>query len=336
MRRLAPLLALAACAQGPDSDTDDSADDTDAPGAFQLDLAAERSDDPLGMFMSVWGAQADDVWVVGGQKGGAGFALRGSTGAFTPVDLPADTPMLNWVHGTAADDLWVGGVAGTLLHHDGTGWTSHDLPEVGAVWGVHAAGPDDALAVGGSFFGTGAPFAYRWDGATWAPLDLPADLPAKATLFKTHAHDGGYLVVGSSGWALRVDAGGVRKVDTGESGEDLVTVHVAPGEAPVAVGGTVAGRLWTWRDGAFVEEGAAFSRLNGVHVRPDGLVVSVGNDGIAGTWRAGDADLVEAARITRDVLHATWVAPDDTTYAVGGNFLTSKPDFHGFLGVSTP
>lgn len=337
MRPHATLLVVlwAGCDQPPDTKGVDT--DTDADGSpYTLDLQARRVDDPLGMFMSVWGPDADDVWLVGGQKGGDGFVLRGTSDAFEPVDLPDGTPMLNWVHGAADDDVWVGGVAGTLLHHDGSGWTSHDLPEAGAVWGLHARATDDVLAVGGSFFGAGAPFAWRWDGASWTEVGLPDDLPAKATLFKTHAHEDGYLVVGSGGWALRVDDTGARKLDTGGFDEDLVTVHAVAGHAPVAVGGTVTGRVWELRDDAFVPVAEAFGRLNGVHVLPDGSVVTVGNDGLAGTWARGAPEVVEAGRVTRDVLHAVWVAPDRTTYAVGGNFLTSKPDFHGFLGVSTP
>jgi hypothetical protein len=62
---------------------------------------------PEGALLSVWGPSADDVWIAGGQPE-AGVIFRGSGSTFETMSVPADTPMLNWVHGTGADDVWVG------------------------------------------------------------------------------------------------------------------------------------------------------------------------------------------------------------------------------------
>ena len=66
---------------------------------------------PEGGLWSAWGPAPDDVWVVGGQAD-AGVVLRGDENGFTALDVPGETPLLNWVHGTSASDVWVGGLSG--------------------------------------------------------------------------------------------------------------------------------------------------------------------------------------------------------------------------------
>jgi hypothetical protein len=69
----------------------------------------------------VWGNGADDVWAVGG--GGAIFHYTGGIWHATPSPTGED---LFSVWGTAADDVWaIGGISsGTLLHYDGTAWST--------------------------------------------------------------------------------------------------------------------------------------------------------------------------------------------------------------------
>ena len=68
---------------------------------------------------------------------------------------------------SSARDVWAVGVAGTILHFDGSRWscvpsgTSQDLR---TVWG---SGPDDVWAAG-TGRGAGTPEILRWDGRRWA------------------------------------------------------------------------------------------------------------------------------------------------------------------------
>ena len=339
------LTALVAC-DAPTTEDDDVVVDTDDPCAgayaaadYALSWTAVRDQDALGMMMSVWGACQNDVWVVGGQKTGDGFALRGQGDTFEAQPLPADTPMLNWVHGVEVDDLWVGGISGTLLHWTGSDWEDHSLEEEGAIWGVHARSSDDALAVGGGFFGAGTPFAYRYDGTAWTKLTLPEAVTEAQILFKAYATGDGYAVVGSRGLALSVGASGVSvTASEAASNDDMVTIHAAPGHDPVAVGGFTGGAIWSldategWQTVSTTP--SVFLKLNGVHDQGNGLVTAVGNQGSTGVWDRGAGTWTEAAPFTLDLLHATWVAPNGDTYGVGGNFLTSGDTFHGTLGYS--
>ena len=75
----------------------------------------------------IWGASPDDVWAVGGFAGRDGFAWRYDGSVWTSVDLPNDLPRsaagnipaLFKVWGRSADDVWMVGGLGTVLHFDG-------------------------------------------------------------------------------------------------------------------------------------------------------------------------------------------------------------------------
>lgn len=332
--RRAPLVGvmlamLASC--DPDPVQTDVDQDTDAPTAA-LTWSVHRDADPLGMFMSAWGTGASDVWIVGGQPD-EGVLLRGGPGGLDPIDLPEGTPMLNWVHGTSASDVWLAGLRGTLLHWDGSTFTSHsqDVPE--AFWGVHAA-EGQVLAVGGPFRAEGQqPILYHHDGTEWASLPIPSEL-SPSGLFKAH-HDGSlFQVVGAEGTALSVAHDGTTAPVATGTGIDLITLHRAEGDAGsrlIAVGGRATGILME-HDGTrwnLLDE--AFTGLSGVHDLGDGQVVAVGERGLTVHYNRTTGALTDNLQSpTLDLLHAVWVAPSGLAWAVGGNFYTSG-DFRGVV-----
>ncbi len=296
-----------------------------------IDWSPAITADARGAWLSVWGSSADDVWIVGGQPD-AGVVLRGSGDQFSPVVLPVTVPILNWVHGTGPDDVWVGGIAGTLLHWDGATWTDHSQPVEEAIWGLYALAPDDVYAVGGaSAWGGSTALALHYDGTAWTALDIPAQLEGPTNLFKVHA------VSPDEVWAIGV--GGVAMVGAGTSfaaaptgiAADLVTANAAHGPL-VVVGGRGTGVILE-ADGAgglqrTVQAGAG---LNGVMVYPSGTAVVVGELGYSGLYSIADDTLDEVLGSTSDVLHATWGTPGGTMYAVGGNLYTSSDSFQGVV-----
>jgi hypothetical protein len=114
----------------------------------------------------------------------------------------------------------------------------------------------------------------------------------------------------------------------------MVTVHRdAEGcVAPIAVGGLIQGDAWQLGPTGWTSVATHVTKLNGVHVLGDGSFVAVGDYGGSGWYDASTATWnADAFPVTFDLLHAVWVAPDGEGYAVGGNFLTSGPTFHGVL-----
>lgn len=324
------LVLLLACHGGSDSGAADSGASPDG-----VSWTPVLVDDPRGAFLAAWGPAPDDVWIVGGQPD-AGVVLRGDADGLAEVALPAGTPLLNWVHGTGADDVWVAGIHGTLLHWDGADWTDHSLGVEEAVWGVYAASPDRAWAVGGeSGFGGERAGAWSWDGAAWSTIALPDGVDGASNLFKVH-HDGTDLwMVGVGGVALRGDGAAMAQVATGTA-MDLVTANrPAAGGPLVVVGGRGTGVVLEVGGEGLVVTAQAPAGLNGVAVLDDGRAVVVGERGWAGVYDTADDSLVEGPVDTLDVLHNAFVAPDGGLWAVGGNLYTAGDSFLGSAFVGT-
>ncbi len=312
------LVAAAACSPDPTAR---------APQVPTWEVVAEA--DARGMWMSMWGAAGDDAWIVGGTLQDGGVAVRAAPdGTLTDVPLPDNTAMLTWVHGRAADDVWIAGLFGTLLHWDGAEWSDHGMAIDEAFWGVHAGPEGTVVAVGGPFRQVGsAPVIARGDRTGMQTVAMPGSLSDfTANLFKVH-HDGedGFLVVGAQGVALSVPrVGEAAGMATGTT-EDLVTVH-GEGDDLLAVGGRGMGSLFErtedgtgWTSAQTVASGAS-----GVHRVDDAVALVVGESGFGGLWNRADGTFEEADPATFDLLHAAWVDPDDRmAWAVGGNWVGS-------------
>mgnify|MGYP000926056622 CR=1 FL=1 len=120
-------------------------------------------------YRALWGSALNNVWLVG--DGGAMRHYDGSTWNILPAVVPYD---LLGIWGSAADDIWAVGdfpndappamKPATLLHFDGTTWTSpaNDVAGSGgmrAIWGSDAS---HAWAVGDMLQ------IVKWDGSTWS------------------------------------------------------------------------------------------------------------------------------------------------------------------------
>lgn len=122
----------------------------------------------------VWGAAPNDLWSVGGTGGGdASPVLLHYDGAvWTAVPVPtlmrAGIGAFYKVWGTGADNVYVVGQRGVVLHRTGGAWreelagVSGDLV---SIWGTDAS---HILAVGGR----GNALVTRWDGHAWTARSL--------------------------------------------------------------------------------------------------------------------------------------------------------------------
>ena len=331
------LLTLACNGKGDDSasvgsDGADGADGTEDAPAIEWSVLIEG--DPTGAWLSAWGPTEDAVWVVGGQPE-VGAVLHGPLDDLQPLAVPDGTPLLNWVHGTGDADVWVGGVAGTLLHWDGAAWSDHSLAIDEAIWGTYAVSSTEIYAVGGaSGFGGEDAVALSWDGDGWSRLELPAEVAGLSNLFKVH-HDGSHVwMVGFQGVALRLDGDALTAVPTGTTA-DLVTANrPADGGPMVVVGGRGTGVVVEPDGDALAVTAQTQAGLNGVQVYPSGVAVIVGEAGYSALYDLETDAVTPVLPITRDVLHATWGLPGGRMLAVGGNLFTSDDTFLGTLLVA--
>jgi hypothetical protein len=76
----------------------------------------------------------------------------------------------NAVWASGPDDVWVVGGLSAMIHYDGEVWRDYSVPEIVSFFAVWGSAPDDVWAAGLS----GA--LYHFDGVAWSPWDLATDV----------------------------------------------------------------------------------------------------------------------------------------------------------------
>ena len=126
---------------------------------------------------------------------------------------------------------------------------------------------------------------------------------------------------------LKGDGTNFTAVPTGTA-TDLITIHHNADRTQI-VGGRGTGVVIDIESDALGTPTQAVAGLNGVVVLDESRSFVVGERGYGAFFESGS--FTELTSITLDVLHASFVANDDTIYAVGGNLFTSDPTFHGSI-----
>jgi len=310
----------------------------DPGGPWTRALEVDRS---TGAFLSVWGASSDDVWAVGGQVAaindpGRGAIYRRTDEAWTPVEVPADTPLLNWVHGHG-DEVWAVGNSGSALRFDGSAWQPVDTGVEIPLWGVFVFSPSEVWAVGGDAFTTTTPgVILRYDGTTWSESPLPELDRDSGAVFKIFGFSPDDLhAVGARGVLLHYDGSAWAQMPSGTS-NDMISLWGTDADNLVAVGGRAVGTIGRWDGSAWtIEDIGMLPGLNGVWVDPEGRATVVGNSGASAIIREGfDAEL-EDTTVSFEVLHAVFGLEDGTRISVGGT-LNSSPPYAGIIVENAP
>ena len=213
--------------------------------------------------------------------GRAGFAgdtgMAGSGTAVTAADLLA-------MYGASDTDVWAVGTGGTILHGNGSAWTTVASGVTVELEDVHGSGANDVWAVGGA--GT----ILHWNGTKWSrrPSGTTRDLKgvfAVSATFAIAVGDAGTILVFSSGqWTDMLAGAGVRPIT------DFADVWASSTSDAWAVGaGTLQagqGPLWRYQSGAWAPD-----------TLPGGASPAVGLIGLFGTsatniWAVGEASTI--------------------------------------------
>lgn len=293
-------------------------------------------DDLDGALLSVWGTSDRDVWAVGGPLGNSGFealVLRFDGSRWRRLK-PGGIESYWWVHGTSGSDVWLVGEKGRITHWDGSAFSETPSGTDATLFGVWAASPDDAWAVGGTPDQPSATndVVLHWDGTTWKPEALPEK--KDVALFKVWGSSNDDLyVVGEGGiiWhrASRfvgpTGASAWKREGEGVTTGRLTTVAGCGPNEIYAVGGrdllVSDGSTWSR---ASVDPMKLVNDLNGVSCNA-GRVVVVGGGSLKlrlvdGTWESdfGSSPFTD--------LHGAWADPSGAFWAVGGQFIaTPRP-----------
>lgn len=268
----------------------------------------------------MWGTGPDDVYAVGGPLGNSGFtavALHYDGESWEHL-APGGADSFWWVTGTGAHDVWMSGEHGRIAHWDGVSFRDEPPLTSATIWGMWAASPSDAWAVGATpEGGTAAPndLVLHWDGATWSPVALPEQLGYSLNkIWGTSSTD---LYAVGEGGAIWHRKGTTWAREPSPATSRLLTVFGCSATDVWAVGGDDVLRSdgQTWRR----VDGALTNLVNGVTCGPAGEVLIVGSGGlkprfVGGTW------IDEFTSEPYGDLHGAWADGRGAFWTAGGDF----------------
>lgn len=287
-------------------------------------------DEPGAAALSVR-SHAGELYVVGADDGGGPlflrFDLRFDGAAWRRIET-GDRGALWWVTPEPDGTLLAVGAHGRVFRFDPAteSFTPEDAGLDDTLYGAWVAEDGTAWAVGGDPLaerGRGVMLVRR-DGRWTADERVPYEHLYDAVLFKVWGTDvRDVWAVGERGVVLHFD--GERWSRVVAPSTRLLTIHGAPGEAPVAVGGTANGVLLEWDGAAFADRmPPLMPGANGVFVTPD-AAWAVGNRGLV-MRRDGESWIAEENAPTDRDLHAVTVDEDGVVWAVGGALLSPSLD----------
>ncbi|MBI2893441.1 MAG: hypothetical protein HYY06_07800 [Deltaproteobacteria bacterium] len=122
----------------------------------------------------VWGANESDLWAVGGSAivDAPPVILRWDGSGWEPMAPPTgdERGLYFKVWGASADDVYIVGAGGAILHWDGEELSLMESPSTDRLVTVVGRGPGDVWAVGG----LGMPVALHLADGAWAAVTDPA------------------------------------------------------------------------------------------------------------------------------------------------------------------
>jgi hypothetical protein len=253
---------------------------------------------------SVWGSGADDVWAVGmaSQAPAPATILHWNGSAWSSFGTEG-VHTLWGVWGSAPDDVWAVGDFGTIVHWDGSAWSLSSAASADPLNSVWGGGRDDVWAVGLNGV------ILHWDGASWAP-SASGTTQDLGLVWGTGPGDA--WTVGGAGTILHWDGSSWSPVAS-STAADLSAVWGSGPNDVWAVGSS--GAIVHW-------DGSAWSTV------PSGttqIIVNVWGTGPNDVWAAGyaadilhwDGSAWSTAARTGDFVFSLWGSGASDVWAVG-------------------
>ena len=219
-------------------------------------------------WMSIWGASSSDAWTA---SYGAGVAHW--DGSKFDFDATAGERYLLALAGSGADDVWAGGLGGTLLRRNAsvsTAW--RPLFDAVTPWLTDVSGTSatDLWAVGSALHPRhGPPVIAHGDGTTWKLAKLPSAVATDDAAFLT----GVWSVSATDAWAVGekqaasfalrwngtawTDGGAIPIAQVNDVWGDASALH--------AVGGSTKGEIASWSGSSWTTTSCGAGPLRAVH-----------------------------------------------------------------------
>jgi hypothetical protein len=307
---------------------------------------------------SLWGSGASDIYLVAGTV----VEHYDGTSWSAVTTLPVANAPYDSVWGMAANDLYVTGNMGALIHFDGTSWTTI-ASSLGNIYTISGSASDDV------FINSLASIS-RWDGTSFRPVPLPISetiygvyVLAPGTAYavaSTHVYryrtgmwlpdptptgslsgptamwaDGptDLIGVGLNGQIARFNGTSWTAMSSGTTVDDFHDVWGTGPNNIFAVGKTYAlppttpnGMAYHWNGSSWSSmnfSGGAPSWINGVWGTSSSNVYTVGDFGQIHHY-SGSGNWSSMTSGTTAVLKSIWGSGANDIYA-GGNSSTSPP-----------
>ena len=313
LRRSIPiaLLFLIGCNS---SEDDDTSDPSSWSAVFQ---------DVDGGLLRVWGASANDVYLVGADADGTGPVVRHFDGTKWKSLAPPVEGDLWWVQGVGPDDVRMVGENGLALKYTPSTNTFEvrDTPTALTLFGVWGASSSDVWYVGGDT-GRNRGVILRDDGDR--VVEVSHTSTSAAAFFKAYGFGPNAVwMVGQKGTALFWDGTELRATDTGTT-LPLMGVHGTAADRVWAVGGVANGVILGWNGSSWEEQTpASTGQLFGVWAAAD-TTYACGFNGLILERKDGVWAPVPKIPTYQD-LHAIWVDETKAIWSVGGRLAESPP-----------
>lgn len=192
------------------------------------------TDDTL---FGVWGSGQDPCWYVGGESSAnRGVIWREDGGQLAlPSPAPSATSSATFfkVQGLAADDVWMVGQRGRILHYDGAQLAETPTPTPLPLIALHGRSKDELYAVGGVADGV----ILRWNGQQWSN-ETPRGLPQMSGIWVTP--NGTAYAAGFNGRIFRRQDGTWSELEGIPTFQDFHAIWVDPDGGIWAAGGRLA------------------------------------------------------------------------------------------------
>ena len=302
------MLVVAGCGDKPE---------TGETGADWAMLADEVGDVA---YLAAWSA-GERLLVVGGDLGtesGHGD-LVWIDGRSACVEERVSEQPLWWVHGTAEDDWYAVGGAGTILHETASGRVDETVSTDATLYGVWDDGAGTVWAVGGVLSTNSGEIWRRTEGA-WTQVASGLD----GMMFKVW--DGWFVGVERS---YRLVGDELEEIETDMR---MVTVRGRDAEDVWVVGGMSSSQIVRWEGDGWAAQDTTFlgHPLNGVWTAADETVWVAGNSGTM-AYLDGSRWIIPDFPITFHHFHSVWPHAGDMWF-LGGNILDAGDNF-GSVGV---
>jgi len=245
------------------------------------------------------------------------------------IDSAATGQTLYDIDGVAETDVWSVGRSGTIVHYDGTSWSTVISPTVKDLRGIDQLATDSAYAVGvsGTFL--------RWGGTAWSeltPSPTSQDMYAVSMLTDSLGY-----AVGTSGEMAKWN-GGSWINDAVVTTQNLRGVYLYSSTLGFAVGDNGVILQWNGSSWSVIPSSPTSAQLNAVHIIAANQAVAVGNGGVIIKWNGTSWSLDTSSPVVAN-LNAVEFRSATEAWA-GGDFGTilswdNKNDWQSFTSPTT-